>query len=213
MNLRGKFVPKLDWKINISGTEGADESIFERLDGAFGGIDAVVTRFNKLKATLLWGKVSLDRFCGLIVHYVDFGGVSFADKIFKVFLVRTQYVVRIEARDGCCENGIGFVVVHHKETNIAIEGHEWEGPCAVVVYHACVLVGEGAKTKKVCDRLIINIIDECWSVDVVGVVVHAGWNEVEYRGKIVAWGMRKGRLCRFRSRALQAFAWAFHVSF
>jgi hypothetical protein len=25
--------------------------------------------------------------------------------------------------------------------------------------------------------------------------------------------MRKGRLCRFRSRALQAFAWAFHVSF
>jgi hypothetical protein len=44
----------LDWKINIGGTEGADESIFERLDGAFGGIDAVVTRFDELKATLLW---------------------------------------------------------------------------------------------------------------------------------------------------------------
>ena len=87
MYLWRNFVPKLDWKINIRGAKGAYESIFERLNGTFGGIDAVVTRFDELEAALLWGEVGFYCFCCLIVHDVNVWGEPFADEIFKVLFV------------------------------------------------------------------------------------------------------------------------------
>ncbi len=85
--MRCKLVPKLDGKVHVSGAEGADELIFECLDSLFSGVDAVIAGFNELEATLLWGKVQFDFFYCLIVHDVDFGGVPFAHKKFKVLFV------------------------------------------------------------------------------------------------------------------------------
>ncbi len=66
------LVPKLDWKVHVCGAKGANESIFECLDSLFSGVDAVIAGFDKLEATLLWGKVQFDCFCCLIIHDVDF---------------------------------------------------------------------------------------------------------------------------------------------
>ncbi len=87
MHLRCKLVPKLDGKVHVGGTKGADESIFKCLDSPFSSIDAVIAGLDKLEATLLWGKVRFDCFCCLIVHDVDFWGVPFAHKKFEVLFV------------------------------------------------------------------------------------------------------------------------------
>ncbi len=87
LHLRCKLVPKLDGKVHIGGAKGADESIFKCLDSSFSGIDMVIAGFDKLEATLLWGKVQFDCFCCLIVHDVDFWGVPFAYKKFEVLCV------------------------------------------------------------------------------------------------------------------------------
>ena len=39
-------------------------------------------------------------------------------------------------------------MVHHKETNIVVERHEWKVSCAVVIDDSGVFVGKVAKTKK-----------------------------------------------------------------
>jgi hypothetical protein len=86
LHLRCKHVPKLDGKVHIGGAKGANESIFKCLNSSFSGFDKVIAVFDKLEVTLLWDKVQFDCFCCLIVHDVDFWGVPFAYKKFKVFL-------------------------------------------------------------------------------------------------------------------------------
>ena len=70
MDLGGKFVPKLNWEVRVCGSKGSDETIFKRLDGTLGGVDAMIVGFDKLKRYLLGSQVSLDDFRGLIVHDV-----------------------------------------------------------------------------------------------------------------------------------------------
>jgi hypothetical protein len=77
----------LDGKVHVGGAKGADESIFKCLDSSFSNVDVVIAGFDELEATLLWGKVRFDCVCCLIVHDVDFGGVPFAYKKFKVLFV------------------------------------------------------------------------------------------------------------------------------
>ncbi len=57
MHLRCKLVPKLDGKVHLGGAKGVSESIFKCLDSPFSGVDAVIAGFDKLEATLVWGKV------------------------------------------------------------------------------------------------------------------------------------------------------------
>ncbi len=87
LRLRCKLVPKLDGKVHVGGAKGTDESIFKCLDSSISSIDAVIAGFNKLEATLLWGKVRFDCFCCLIVHDIDFWGVPLAYKKFEVLFV------------------------------------------------------------------------------------------------------------------------------
>jgi hypothetical protein len=87
LHLRCKLVPKLDEKVHVGGAKGAYESFFKCLDSPFCSIDAVIAGFDELEATLLWGKVRFDCFHCLIVHDVDFWGVAFAHKKFKVLFV------------------------------------------------------------------------------------------------------------------------------
>ncbi len=87
LHLRCKLVPKLDGKVHVGGNKGADESIFKCLNSSFSSVDAVIAGFDKLEATLLWGKVPFDCFCCLIIHDVDFWGVPLSYKKFKVLFV------------------------------------------------------------------------------------------------------------------------------
>ncbi len=87
LHLRCKLVSKLDGKVHVGGSKGANESIFKCLDSLFSGVDVVIVGFNKLEATLLWDKVQFDCFCRLIVHDIDFWSVPFAYKEFEVLFV------------------------------------------------------------------------------------------------------------------------------
>ncbi len=51
-------------------------------------------------------------------------------------------------------------MVHNGKTNVAVEQHEGEVACAVVVDDTGVFVGEGAKAEHVGNGLIIDIINE-----------------------------------------------------
>jgi hypothetical protein len=48
LGLGQEFVPKLEWKISVSGTEAGDEMVLESLDGTLGGIDTVFVWRNEL---------------------------------------------------------------------------------------------------------------------------------------------------------------------
>jgi hypothetical protein len=118
----------LYWEIDVRRAKGADEPVLERLYSTFSRVDAVVARFDQLELTLLWGEIRFDCFCCLIVHDIKFWVVPFANQEFKVLFVCIQYALRVEARDWRGEDGVGFVVVHHEETDVTIEGHEREVP-------------------------------------------------------------------------------------
>jgi hypothetical protein len=94
LHLRCKLVPKLDGKVHVGGTEGANESFFKCLDSPFSSVIAVITGFDKLEATLLWGKVQLNCFCCLFVHDVDFWDVPFVCKKFKVFFYASRILCK-----------------------------------------------------------------------------------------------------------------------
>ena len=59
MHLGCKFIPQLDGELTVGCSEGANESIFECLDGSLCGMDPVAVRFDQLECHLLWGEVRL----------------------------------------------------------------------------------------------------------------------------------------------------------
>jgi hypothetical protein len=72
----------------------------------------------------------------LVVHHIDFWFESFAHQIFEVFCVCFQYSFRIQTCDWGDEYRIGFVMLHHEETYVPIQGHVWKIPRTIVVYNA-----------------------------------------------------------------------------
>jgi hypothetical protein len=54
----------------MSGYSHSDECRLESLNGAFGGIYAMIVGFNDLQSAIVLGKELLDVLGSLIVHYV-----------------------------------------------------------------------------------------------------------------------------------------------
>jgi hypothetical protein len=150
----------LDGELAVGCTKGTDESILKGLYSSLGCVDSVVVWLNQLKCYLLWGEVSLDCFGGLVVHHIDFWFESFAHQIFKVFCVCLQYLFRIQARDWGDEDRIGFVMVHHEETYVSVQGHVWEISRTIVVYNARYFVGERTEAKHIGDGFVLDVVNE-----------------------------------------------------
>ncbi len=108
LHLRCKLVPKLDGKVHVGGAEGTNESIFKCLNSPFSGIDAVIAGFNKLEATLPWGKVQFDCFCCLIVHDVDFWVYPLLTRNLKFFLYASRILCK--SRPGMGVAKMAFVL-------------------------------------------------------------------------------------------------------
>jgi hypothetical protein len=70
LNLRGKFVPKLDQEVGVGRAERADEAILEGLDGLFGSVNAMIVWLDKLEHDILGHKVYFDYLCCLVVRHV-----------------------------------------------------------------------------------------------------------------------------------------------
>ncbi len=68
--LRGELVPQLNGELAICGAEGANEFVFEGLDSSFCSVYPMVVGLNQLKRDLLWGEVSFNGFCSLVIHHV-----------------------------------------------------------------------------------------------------------------------------------------------
>jgi hypothetical protein len=58
---------------------------------------------------------------------------------------------RIQACDWGDEYRIGFVMVHHDETYVPVQGHVRETPLTIVVYNARYFVCERAEAKYIGD--------------------------------------------------------------
>ncbi len=47
-------------------------------------------------------------------------------------------------------------MVHYKETNTAIDGHEWKISSEAVIYNPAYLVSKHGKTEYICGRFVIR---------------------------------------------------------
>ena len=91
--------------------------------------------------------------CCLIVHNVQFYLESFLLEHVEILFVGVEYYYI------CRENGVGFVVVHHKITYATVDRHKWDIPCHVVVHYSRVFVGKYSKTKYIGNRLVAIVWD------------------------------------------------------
>ena len=107
--------------------------IFERLDGAFGRVNAVVVWFNKHVLAIFVGEEFLDLPCALIVNHIQFYLVSFAFQKFELCFVCCNNSVVIKTGYRETRDCVGFVVVDDEVTYISLEGHVGERTGEIVV--------------------------------------------------------------------------------
>ncbi len=108
-----------------------------------------------------------------------------------------------------------FVVVHYKETNVAVKGHVWEFSSAVVVDNSGDFVCECAKAEHVGNGLVINVANDVVMMSHVGsVVVGIGILGLDKTGHAgVRDGSRDKDAGLFRSGRTISFAGILHVAF
>jgi hypothetical protein len=58
----------LEGEFGIRRRERRDECVFKRLDGAFGGVDAMIVGLDQLQLAFFFGEELFNIFCGLIIH-------------------------------------------------------------------------------------------------------------------------------------------------
>ncbi len=61
-------IPQLEWKVSVCCSQCCYESILESLDHMFSSVDAMVVGLHQLQLAIIFGKISLDVFCCLIIH-------------------------------------------------------------------------------------------------------------------------------------------------
>ncbi len=72
-----QMVPQLEWEVDVGGTESTDEVVFEGLDGAFRGVDAMIVGFDELNCTVSGGDKFLDGSRSLVICDIEGGSESF----------------------------------------------------------------------------------------------------------------------------------------
>jgi hypothetical protein len=172
----------------------------------------MVVRFDELEADLLRSEVSLDHFCCLIIHYIYLWFVTFAGEIFKVFSVREKNAGVIQTWDGSCKDGICFVVIHHKKTDVSIKGHERKSASVVVINNSSDFVCKRIKTEYICYGMVVNVTNEVREGSIMGVIFVFVFNVEIGHGRI-RYDVGGGKAGDFWCGAMQAFAWVFHMAF
>ena len=107
--------------------------IFERLDGAFGRINAVVVWLNEHELAIIVGEEFLDLPRALIVHHIQFYLVSFAFQKFELCFVCCKNSVVIKTGYRETQDCVGFVVVEDEVTYTSLEGHVGEQTGEIIV--------------------------------------------------------------------------------
>jgi hypothetical protein len=114
------MVPQLEGEVCIGRAETTDEVVFERLDGAFGGICAMIVGFDKLDLSIAGFHEGLD--CGRCL-VVSNGKGGFETMRVEAVIDRGESVHDVFSRggfDGDCKNVIRIVCVGHEEELLAV---------------------------------------------------------------------------------------------
>ncbi len=169
-------------------------------------------QLDELKADLLGRKVSFDDFCCLIVHDVQLWLVTFSLKIFIILFICCYDTGQIEAGNWGGKDALGLVMVHYKETVIAIKHFEEKSAGAVIVNYSCGFIGKRLKEEDVGNRMVINVTNEKKMGFGVGDVVRLNGRDKA--------GHDQFRECNldinaqnFQSCTLEASLRTFHVAF
>jgi hypothetical protein len=202
----------IDRKISICCSQGTYEPIFEGLNCTLCGVDAMVMQFNELEADLLRRGVSLDHFLCLIINYIYLWFVTFAGEIFEVSSVSGKNAGIIETWDGSCKDGTCFIVIHHKQTDVSIEGHERKFASAVVINNSGGFVCKCTKTKYICYGMVVDVVNEVREGSVMGVVFVFIFN-VEIGHGCVRYNVGGGKAGDVWCGAMQTFAEGIHMAF
>jgi hypothetical protein len=89
--LGGQFIPQFEWKVTVCFGKGRDESILERLDRPFRGVDMVVVGFNKLQFAIVLVQELFNIFSGLIVHDVELNMDTLLGELIKLLFLCLEY--------------------------------------------------------------------------------------------------------------------------
>ena len=109
------MVPQLEREVGICSAETANEMIFERLYGTFGGVDTMIIWIHELDSSVVFMHEQLDGGHGLIVGDVEDWGVSlFPERL--MYLCKCCYnVIICRGVDGNGKDIISIIVVRNEK--------------------------------------------------------------------------------------------------
>lgn len=81
-----QMVPQLEREVDVHGAESTNEVVFEGLDGAFCGVDAMIVGFDELNCTVLGGDTFFDGSRSLVICDIEGGSESFSVRLSKMLL-------------------------------------------------------------------------------------------------------------------------------
>jgi len=112
-------VPQVEGEVGVSGTEAGDEMIFERADGAFGGIAAVEVRGDQLVVDLVFLEELLEGGGSLIVESLELGAeAAGGEESVDAFVSRSMFGA-CAVFHGLGEDGVAVVVVYDEEVGVS----------------------------------------------------------------------------------------------
>ena len=113
------MIPKLKGEVGIGGTQAANEVIFERLDGAFHGIDLMVVWLHKLHHSILGFHEGLDRCRSLVIHDIEGWRETFFGQGIEDTFECCDDVRALRGHDWDGKNIVSVVVVRNEEELLA----------------------------------------------------------------------------------------------
>lgn len=120
--LREEAIPFRHWKIGVNGAERGYEMIFEGPDSAFGSIGAMFFGGYALKGDVVFRKGIFDFVGAFIVKNVKIGRMTVLNEFFVNRLPSIANAGSLAIGNGDSMNGVGIVVVEHKNVVVTATG-------------------------------------------------------------------------------------------
>jgi hypothetical protein len=132
-SLREEAVPFGQWKFGVNRAEDGNKVIFEGANRALCRVDAVLLGGYTLKGYAILGEGILKGLGAFIVQNVKFRSVALAHECFVSLLPGVTDTGSLTIGNRYCMNGVGILMVQHKDVLITTTGRDMKASCLVRV--------------------------------------------------------------------------------